>query len=138
MSFRKKQAHKWEPLKYEENPYSIKAGKKIFWREFTKEANQDCEIYPTLEKYGMLPESMFDNKAFEGDIEAFGNLRTALDRQIAIDNMWLSMPLEMRRKYGHNKNAFLDDLPNIQKEIFEKQQAQQQTQTEQTETLKAE
>lgn len=132
MSFRKKQAHKWEPIKYEENPYSIKAGKKIYWREFTQAANQDCEVYPTLAKYGMLPETIFDNKAFDGDIEAYGDLRTSLDRQVAIENMWLSMPLEMRRKYGHNKNAFLDDLPNLYKQITEKQEAEAKAQQEQT------
>lgn len=107
-----------EIRKIEEDPVVEQAGKKIHWKQFTKEANVDVEIYPTLEKYkGILPESMFDNKAWEGEIESFGDKRTVEDRRIALDNMWLSMPLELRRQYGHNKDAFLEDLPNLDKKI---------------------
>lgn len=119
----------WKPYVYEEDPVVEKAGKTIHWKEFTKEANVDCEIYPTLAKYGMLKEEMFDNKAFVGDIEAYGDLRASKDRELAIEKMWLSMPIKLRAQYGHNKNLFLDDLPNLHdkllKEIKEKEQQEQ-------------
>lgn len=118
MSRIKKSNHKWEPYKYDVDPVVIKAGKIIHWAKYTEEANVDCEIYPTLEKYGMLKEEMFDNKAFVGDIEAYGDLRASKDRELKIEQMWLSMPLELREKYGHNKNLFLDDLPNLHNQLI--------------------
>lgn len=119
------QSSDWKPYVYEEDPVVEKAGKTIHWKEFTKEANVDCEIYPTLAKYGMLKEEMFDNKAFVGDIEAYGDLRASKDRELAIEKMWLSMPIELRAQYGHNKNLFLDDLPNLHDKLVAEIKAQE-------------
>lgn len=124
-----------EPItKYNQDEYFVKKGKKIFIKEFTKLANEDCEIYPTLEKYGLqtpeqLPEKMFDNQAFVGDLEEFKDLRTSLDKQIKAKQMWDNLPLSIRDKFGNDIHRFVDESPKFLKELQAKIQEQQAKQT---------
>lgn len=130
MGFHKLPKRKEPIVKYDENPFIIKKGQKIFIKEFTKQANQDCEIYPTLEKYGLttpeqLPEKMFDNQAYIGDLEEFQDLRTNLDRQLKAKQMWQNLPLTIREKFGHDINRFIDESPKFLEELKNKVAQQQ-------------
>lgn len=130
MGFHKLPKRKEPITKYDQDEYFVKKGKKIFIKEFTKLANEDCEIYPTLEKYGLttpeqLPEKMFDNQAFVGDLEDFKDLRTSLDRQIKAKQMWENLPLSIRDKFGHDINRFVDESPKFLEELKSKIQEQQ-------------
>lgn len=144
MPFHKSKAK--EPITvYDDNPYVIKCGKKVYWKEYTETAQRegDVEIYPTLKKYGlqtpdMLPEKMFDNQAFIGDLEEFGDLRQNLDRKVKAEQMWLNLPIKIREKFGHSIDNFIDGAPKFLEELKAVELAKQPKAPEQAEQIQTE
>lgn len=89
------------------NPKIIKFGKEIDVRTWINENNIDCEIYETMEKYGTMKAQKADIIAIKGDLEKL-DLRNALDRKIAIENSWKSLPLEIRKEFDHDPDKFME------------------------------
>lgn len=115
------------------NPKIIKFGKEIDVRTWINEANIDCEIYPTLEKYGSLPRQIPDLQQIIGEMEPL-DLRSYLDREIITTNMWESLPLDVRKEFNHDRHLFADkglewaqkkEKERIDKEIADKKLAEE-------------
>ena len=94
----------------------IKAGKKINVYQSIQENREDTEIYPTLEKYGCIEDTI---KAMEKnkqeiyqDLRGIKDLRGVLQQQQEAQNLWDNLPLEVRREFGHNSNEFMEKGEN--------------------------
>lgn len=87
-------------------------GKKINMYDMIQEARKDTELYPTLEKYGCIPQEKLDEKkanAVYGDLTAIKGMRSAMEQQKMAENLWANLPLETRKEFGHNKYEFMDN-----------------------------
>ena len=89
------------------DPKLIKYGKEIDVKTWIHENNVDCEIYETLEKYGTVKMAKADHEGIVGDMEKL-DLRQALDRKIASENLWASLPLDVRKEFNHNVDEFME------------------------------
>lgn len=90
------------------NPKLIKYGKEIDVRTWIQENNVDCEVYETLEKYGTIKVQKANLETIKEDMEKL-DLRKALDRKIASENLWNSLPLETRKEFNHNADEFMNN-----------------------------
>lgn len=90
------------------NPKLIKYGKEIDVKTWIHENNIDCEVYETLEKYGTIRTKKADMPTIKGDLQKL-DLRNALDRKIAVENIWNSLPLKMRKEFNHNPDEFMQN-----------------------------
>ena len=89
------------------NPKLKKYGQELDVREWINENNVDCEIYETLEKYGTVKQRQADLPQIVGEMEQL-DLRKFLDRQIATENLWKSLPLDVRKEFKNNENEFME------------------------------
>lgn len=104
-----------------------KAGKTYNVYEAIQAANEDCDIYKTLEKYGIVEpsftdvEQFFNNKAnakaFYGDFSEFdGNMHPA-DFQAKAEEKWYNLPLAIRNAFGNSLEEFskhgIEDIKKI-------------------------
>lgn len=96
-----------------------KAGVKINVYEFIQESREDTEIYPTLEKYGSLKRMELDTEGVYGDFREIKDLRSVYEQQKAADNMWLNLPIEVRKEFGHSKSEFMEKGENWLKNKIE-------------------
>ncbi len=100
-------------------------------------AREDTEIYPTLEKYGCLDRIERDTEAIYGDYTAIKDLRGLIEQNEAAENLWNTLPLEMRTHFQNNKALFMEGAEEyLQKKI--KEEKQDITQTTTTEKATAE
>lgn len=104
--------------KFDQEISVMKAGQKIIWKDYIRENNVDCEIYPTLEKYGCLKPIELNIELLHGDMSEFSDLRTNLDRKIKADKMWRGLPLDIRAQFNHDINEFIDRGSEWIKEKF--------------------
>lgn len=124
------------------NPKIKKHGKEIDVRTWINENNIDCEIYETLEKYGTVRSRKANAIEIKGDLEKL-DLREALDRKIATEQLWTSLPLETRKEFNHNPDEFIKNgiewaNKKIQEEIDKNKPDPETTQTTQTTNNKGE
>ena len=93
-----------------ENIFIIKKGQKINVYDMIQAGREDTEIYPMLEKYGCIKTNKELNKPLlYGDFEELQDLRDIQEKMQLADNLWQRLDLETRKKYGHNKMAFIND-----------------------------
>lgn len=100
----------------------IKAGKKINIYNLIQEGRDDTEIYPTLEKYGCIDRLMLTGdklKEAYGDMTNAMDLRNSLDQMKAAQEVWLNLPLEVRRDHNHNIHEFLENGMDYMKKKIE-------------------
>lgn len=92
-----------------ENITLTKAGQTFNVYDKIQEAREDTEIYPTLEKYGCIPQDKLDAGKAYADFTAFKELREMKDQQIAAMNMWNALPLETRKHFQNDIHLFAKD-----------------------------
>lgn len=83
-----------------------KAGKTFNVYDAIQEAREDTELYPTLEKYGCIPQEKLEPGKVYADFTAFKELREMKDQQIAAMNMWNALPLETRKHFQNDIHLF--------------------------------
>lgn len=111
MEFKKHTRRERKQTSYnpEEEGY-IKCGKKVNIYNLIQESREDTEIYGTLEKYGCIKTQKLSATELAeayGDFRNAADLRTSIEQVKAADDLWYSLPLEMRREFGHSKAEFL-------------------------------
>lgn len=86
-----------------------KAGKTFNVYDKIQENREDTEIYPTLEKYGCIDRMMLNTQGVYADFQEFKGLREMKDQQIKADEMFNSLPLDIRIQFQNDKNLFMRD-----------------------------
>lgn len=87
-----------------------KAGQEYNVYDMIQEAREDTELYPTLEKYGCIEGHMsLDSGKMYADFKEFKDLRTLKDMERKADEMFYSLPLEIRQKFNNDKSVFMRD-----------------------------
>lgn len=114
------QVFEFKGKSYDQRPKMVKKGIEIDIREFTKTAGEDCEIYKCLEKYGMIKPEILDANCFAGDIEAYKDLRTNLERANHAQRMWDNLPLKVRADFNNDINVFLDEGEAYAQKLLQK------------------
>lgn len=98
-----------------EKIFVVKYGKKINQYDEIQAARADTEIYPTLEKYGCMQNAMTvledpsKRQELYEDFNEMLNLRDVHDRQRAADNLWESLPLQIRNQFNHDPLEFMQN-----------------------------
>lgn len=86
-----------------------KAGKTYNVYDKIQENREDTEIYTTLEKYGCIDRMMLDTQGVYADFQDFKGLREMKEQQIKADQMFNSLPLDVRIQFQNDKNLFMRD-----------------------------
>lgn len=86
----------------------IKCGQKINVYQAIQDAREDTELYPTLEKYGCIDKLPIDHAKVYGDLTQIKDLKDIMQQQIDAENLWLSLPLDVRRQFNHSKAEFIE------------------------------
>ena len=90
-----------------ENIMMTKAGQTFNVYDYIQEQRDDTELYPTLQKYGCIPQQLLDtNKAF-ADFTEFNDLRDLNDQQIKAKEMFYNLPADIRQKFNNNIGDFV-------------------------------
>ena len=76
--------------------------------DMIQEARADTEIYPTLEKYGCLDRITRDTAAIYGDFTEIKELRNVIEQSNKAEELWKSLPLDMREHFQNNKELFME------------------------------
>lgn len=89
----------------------MRKNKKINVQKWINEGNQDLTIYDVLEKYHgdlkMTQEELNVQTQELSDVfNRIKNLRDVYEIQKEATNAWDSLPLEIRREFGHDKKRF--------------------------------
>lgn len=106
--------------------YHIKCGKKINNYDFIQENRVDCEIYPTLEKYGTIQPLICNKQILAEELEAL-DLMDIKNQRIKANEMWENLPLEIRQKFNNDQLQFLQDGPKwLQDELAKEKQPEPQ------------
>lgn len=95
-----------------------KAGKTFNVYDKIQENREDTEIYPTLEKYGCIDRMMLNTQGVYADFQEFKGLREMKEQQIKADQMFNSLPLDVRIKFQNDKNLFMRDGEKWVKELI--------------------
>lgn len=101
------------------NATVVQAGKVINWKKFTQENNKDLDIYEVREKYdGQYANRLkYDPEIEKAEIDHTMTLDKVYERNKALKNQWLNLPLEVRKEFDNDINNFTD---NGQKWLNEK------------------
>lgn len=83
-----------------------KCGKTFNVYDFIQSGREDTEIYPTLEKYGCIDRMIVDYPQVFADLTQAKDLRGLYDQDIALRNIFDSLPLEERRLFNHDFYTF--------------------------------
>lgn len=101
--------HKREQQKFDiKKTYFIRKGKKINVYDFIQSNREDTEIIPTLRKYGNLKPMEVD---YEGMYETFTEkigLREVLDLNRKAEEMFDSLPAEIKVQFNNDKYEFAE------------------------------
>lgn len=89
-------------------PVLEKAGKKFKVRDWIQAGREDTEIYETLEKYGSIERMKVDIKPLYGDMTKIKDLRNIHEMVKKSEELWESLPIEMRREFQHDKKIFME------------------------------
>lgn len=117
-----------------------KAGKTFNVYDKIQENREDTEIYPTLEKYGCIDRMMLNTQGVYADFQEFKGLREMKEQQIKADQMFNSLPIDVRLQFQNDKNLFMRDGEKWVKELIkaeeEKNKPFPSTETEENKTAK--
>lgn len=100
-----------------------KCGKKINVYDMIQAANEDCEIYEVLEKYGCIDKIQRNDEKMYADMTLLQNekgLRGLIEQKQAAEKMFYNLPLEIRAEYNNNINTFTQKAPEKLKEYQKK------------------
>lgn len=105
---RKRMAQKFDA----ENIEITKAGKVINVYQAIQDAREDTEIYPTLERYGCIERLKLNTPEVYEDIRNIKDLRSSMEQVQEANKLWESLPLEVRKEFGHSSKEFLEKGEN--------------------------
>lgn len=103
-------------------PKLKKAGKEFDVHDFIQENREDTEIYPTLEKYGSLEKITINSEVLYGDMTRIKGLRDIHEQIEESQQLWDSLPFEIRHEFQGNKRLFMENGEKWLKEKIEKNQ----------------
>lgn len=90
------------------NIHFIRKGQKINVYDFIQSGREDTEIYPMIEKYGIIKTNKdLEKPLLYGEFTELQNLRDVQEKMILADNLWDRMSLEQRKFYHNNKMEFV-------------------------------
>lgn len=132
MSYHHKSKRDEVLTKIDNNATVNRAGQKINWKKYTQEQNVELDIYDVLEKYdGKYRNRLkYDPEIELAEIDHTMTLEKVFDRNKAIKQQWLNLPLEVRNEFNNDVNTFVDKgqawLENKVKETQKKQKEEQE------------
>lgn len=118
------------------NPKIIRAGQEIDVRTWIEEGREDTEIYPTLEKYGCIDKLIVNTEQVYGDLTKILDLRSSIEQVKKADNLWNSLPLEIRKEFLGDKKRFMEEGLDWLKKKIEKEKEEIQTTPTKQQTVK--
>lgn len=80
-------------------------GQKVKIVDYIQEAESN-DIYYNLDKYGCLDRITVDKEKLFGDFQDFVSLRDIQDKMVKAQNMWNTLPLDVREKFNHDMMQF--------------------------------
>lgn len=80
-------------------------GHKVKIVDYIQEAESN-DIYYNLEKYGCLDRITVDKQKLYGEFKEFISLRDIQDKMVKAENMWNTLPLDIREKFNNNMAEF--------------------------------
>jgi hypothetical protein len=104
-------------------PMLKKGGREFNLYDAIQEATEGTNLYAVLEKYGSIRSMELDLPNLYADISEFKDLRNTMDQLHKAEEMWLNLPIETRRKYGHDKREFIEKGMDDLKKEYETQKA---------------
>ena len=111
-----------------EKIFIVRYGKKINQYDSIQAARTDTEIYPTLEKYGCIENALtvMNDPAHREEVFAefkeMRNMRDIHERQRAADNLWESLPRQIRKEFNHDPLEFMQNGEKWLKNFAEQKQ----------------
>jgi len=96
-------------------------GKMVNMYDWIQEQNQDLEIYEVLEK-GKTLDSMTKNaEQIYGDMREAMSLRNICDRKVAANNIFETLPINVRRYFDNDLSKFIENGEQYYKDLVEEQ-----------------
>lgn len=103
LKWRERKKQKFDPEKI-----TLKMGNKEFnVYNMIQEAREDTEIVPTLEKYGSIERLILNKEELYQDFSNMEKQRSLADQIKYADNMFYTLPLEIRQEFKNNKYEFM-------------------------------
>lgn len=103
------------------NPKLKRAGQELDVRTWIEEGREDTEIYPTLEKYGCIDKLIVNTQQVYGDLTEILDLRSSIEQIKKADELWKSLPLDMRKEFLGDKKRFMEEGLDWLKKKIEKE-----------------
>lgn len=94
---------------FSKDPKIKRNGKMISINDEIQKNREDTEIYPLIDKYGCIEKIPMDTQVIQGDISSIKDLRSLKDQQIAVENLWNTLPLDVRKQFGNDLNNFYNN-----------------------------
>lgn len=96
------------------------AGKKICFYDIIQAAKDDAEIETVLIKYGCLDPIIVNKEEICKEYNEATELKSMLDQNKKIEDLFYNLPLEEREKFGHDIDRFVQEgIPRYEKELKE-------------------
>ena len=89
---------------------------------YTQAQREDCEIYPTLEKYGCLDKIMRTPQELYGDASQMKDLRGTLEDAAKKEQIWNTIPLDIRNQFNNDPDEFMKNGMEWAEKEMQKQQ----------------
>lgn len=107
------------PYNYDMNAASNESGVACEEPSLAQQHYRDeCDINNILRQFnitGMLPESALSPKY--GDFTGISDYKTALDRVIAADEEFMSLPAQLRARFNNDANELIEFLENEENRV---------------------
>lgn len=109
-------------------------GKMVNLYDWIQEQNQDLEVYEVLEKGKTLDSMQKNVEQIYGDMREANSLRNICDRKVAVNNIFETLPHQVRRIFNNDLNNFIENgeqyFADLAKEQTIEQPKEQQKQEE--------
>lgn len=97
-------------------------GKMVNMYDWIQEQNQDLEIYEVLEKGGTLNSADMTNEQIYGNFKDATSLRNICDRKVAINNIFETLPINVRRIFNNDLSNFIENGEKYYMDLVMKEQ----------------
>lgn len=109
-------------------------GKMVNVYDMIQEARTDTEIYPTLYRYGCLDKMQINAQDVYQEFDQLFTLRDIYEQKQKADELWASLPLEVRKEFNGNPQEFMQNGEKWLKNKIAEQTKAEMTKSDTTET----
>ena len=107
-------------------------GEKINVYQMIQEAREDTEIAEVLKRYGCIEKLGMDTKKTYDSLVEINDLRDIYEAKNKADQLWETLPIEVRQEFNNNAHEFMKNGEKWLKEKMAKETQQTEQPAEQT------